>query len=176
MERRGVTLAELLIAAAIFATLLALGMTVWTTSHHYSVQLEERFDLLQRAQVALATLARDIQQARRLTYPAAGGTETALGLLDANGDVIQIQFEQVPGKPGVLTRSVTRTPPPVPVPLLSGVLDVRFRVPPAVRSRDPALVNITLTLAGQSTGKPIHLMTSARLRAPIAACPIERDF
>lgn len=173
MTRRGFTLAEMMVVVAVAATLICTLMTLWTSSHKYSVQLEERFTLLARAQVGLHTLCREIQFGRRVAYPAAGGTETALALLDEKGALVQYALQPgTPEKPGWLSRRALGSPGN-PTVLLSGVLDARFRVPAVPRGRDPDLVHVTLTLAGPG-GKPVYLVTSARLRAPAPGCPVER--
>lgn len=170
--RRAVTLAEILIAVAVGATVLATVMTLWSTSRRYSRALEERFMLLARAQVALSSLAREVQLARRIVHPAPGATEGWLSVLDARGDLVQIALDRAGDRPGTLERRRPGTTSP-PARLLEGVLDVRFRVPGVPPGRDPGLAHVSLTLAGPG-GKPVHLLTSARVRAPVPSCPIER--
>lgn len=173
MRRRGFSVAEILVVVAVTATLIATLMTLWTSSHKYSVQLEERFSLLARAQNALHALAREVQFGRRIAYPAPGGTEASLAVLDDRGALVQYTLEPGSGgRPGWLGRRVLGSPGN-PTVLMAGVLDARFRVPPVPRGRDVDLVHITLTLAGPG-GKPVHLIASARMRAPAVACPVER--
>lgn len=167
------SLAEILVVCAVGATLVATVMTLWTSSHKYSVQLEERFSLLARAQTALHTMSREIQYGRRVAHPPAGETRTGLALLDDRGQLIQYALQPpANGKPGWLSRKALGQAGN-PAVLLAGVLDARFRVAAVPRGRDADLVHITLTLAGPG-GKPVYLIASARLRAPCPACPIER--
>jgi hypothetical protein len=171
--RRGVTLAEALIAVAVGCTVLAMLMTLWSSSRRYSHALEERFSALARGQVALSSIAREVQLARRIVSPSAAATEGWLAVLDARGDLVQIALERGdPRKPGTLVRRRVGVNAPA-APLLTGVHDVRFRVPGVEPGRDPALVHVTLTLAAPDT-KPMYLVTSARVRAPVPSCPIER--
>ena len=171
--RRAFSLAETLVMLAVGCTVLATVMTLWSSAHHYSAALEERFTLLSRAQVALSTMTRDVQFAKRIAHPAAGDIESGLAVLDSQGELVQIALVRPsPDRPGTLVRRRLGAQSTGTL-ILTGVLDARFRVPPVPRGRDPDLVHITLTLAGPQ-GKPIHLIASARVRAPVPACPIER--
>jgi hypothetical protein len=169
VSRRGVTLVETVVVVALAALFLGVLYQFWTTAARYSVKAEARLSLLQQAQVGLLSVSRELQMARRLVYPAPGpDAKSGVAVITTDGEALLFRLDAA-GKRLVRYSFKTRQTKQV----LASVLDVRCRVPAVPSGRDPGLVHLTVSLAG-ADGKPIFLVTSARLRPLDDACPVDR--
>lgn len=173
---RGTTLIEMLVVVGLASVFLAAFWTFFRTATRYSVNLEARFRAVSDAQSALAVITRELHLARRVVHPAPGRTAKGVTLVGAAGDAVQFAFEpgpaQLPAAPasGSLVRFGLGGTRRV---LMTRVLDLAARVPELPPGRDRRLVHLTLTVEGPG-GRPLYLVTSARMRAQDLACPIDR--
>jgi len=174
----GLTLVEIVVTAMLFSILLVSAYQVWVGSTRHSASLEARVPILQKAQIGLTSITREIQSSRRLLYPAPGGTDqTGVGLINGQGQFVMFGLDR--------SRQSTQTAQPSGSvyrfdwesgsrkTILEGVLDLRCQVPVVPSGRDPDLVHVTLKLSGAG-GRPVFLVTSVRLRPLDIRCPIDR--
>jgi type II secretory pathway pseudopilin PulG len=172
-RRSAFTLLEVVVVLCLTMLVLGAIYQFWMTSNRYSADLEARFTVLSRTQVSLTALTRQINQARRILYPAPGGKDqSGFSLVCGDGRVVMISLERGPsGSPGTIQElDVTSGKK---AQLLDGILNLQCRVPPVSAGRDPDLVHLTLTLAGPGL-RPLYITTSARLRPMDIRCPINR--
>jgi prepilin-type N-terminal cleavage/methylation domain-containing protein len=168
-RRRGVTLVEIVVVLACAAMLLGILYQLWVTATRYSRELEARFDILSRAQVALARLSRELAGSRRVLYPAPGRAEESLVVIDGLARPVTYWLDRT-GQPARLMRTEAGSPPGS---FLEGVLECRFKVATSPEGRDPGLVHVTLGLAGVP-GRSVPVFAGVRLRALDVRCGVYR--
>lgn len=170
---RGMTLLEILLVLTLAGLVIQGVYQFWTTSSRYTRQLENRFGQLMEAQISIAELTDSVRTARRLSFPPPGGGDrSGFCITDREGRTLLYEHERpVEREPGSIVCTDLMTGERRVV--MTHVTKFVCRVPPVPRGRDPSLVHLTVSVAGDG-GRHQHLVTSARLRPLDVCCPLNR--
>jgi prepilin-type N-terminal cleavage/methylation domain-containing protein len=173
-RRPAFTLAEMLITIALTSMLITTIYQLWSFARRKSASLEARVETLSTGQRKLHGMTRELMRARRLIYPASGASaQPGVGVVNGEGDVVMyhVQGGTAAGASKQLVRTDVATGSSTVV--LDGVHELSCRVAAVPSGRAPHLVHVTLSLEAAGSA-PVHLITSARLRAADVVCTINR--
>ena len=170
MRRRfGFTIFEALVVIVIVGILLSAVHRIFSSSVDTSKRVLGTLDAQQRLRYQLQKLVQDLQGAKRLFFPKAGGkTQPGVGYIDQSGRSVMVFAREVDGKLQLFRADMDERTREV---IAEDLASFRVTVPAPPAGIEPRTVNLSLGLLSEGTEdeagekRPVLLATSVTLRA-----------